>query len=247
VYLLMIWYDVHCLLCCVYSTTVNIYMAASSMHNPIQGQLCFCFVIMGTIHLLFNWKADIDILKMFQAWQHHAEREESKSSVYPYQVDFDEGIVIYGSASTDNNDLGSTVRAGMISSADSAHHNDCNKNRSVLQEREAGDVHYGSEAKNAESDADPAAATAGAGALFGSQLSMGGSSVKGIEMGRAVRPPPPQSAPAVTNSAVQAQYDLVVEEFHHDSTANGHNRSRNHSHIDSRRNSIAAAAQMGFV
>ena len=90
------------------------------MHNPIQGQLCFCFVIMGTIHLLFNWKADIDILKMFQAWQHHAEREESKSSVYPYQVDFDEGIVIYGSASTDNNDLGSTVRAGMISSADSA-------------------------------------------------------------------------------------------------------------------------------
>lgn len=62
----------------VTSTTVTIYMAASSMHNPIQAQLVYSVVMTAAIHLLFNW--NVNILERYQQLQHSY--EERKVSYY---------------------------------------------------------------------------------------------------------------------------------------------------------------------
>jgi hypothetical protein len=64
------------------------------MHNPIQGQLCYSFIIMGTIHLLFNWK--IEFLQLYQRFQHKWENfsERVSKNLYPYQVDYEHIVIL---------------------------------------------------------------------------------------------------------------------------------------------------------
>lgn len=82
-----------------HSSAVTIHVVASALVNPVQGQLCYCFVIQLTVHVLFNWK--IDFWELYVRMKNRSDRTNAHSETYPFDLE-EQDIVVRGVASDDS-------------------------------------------------------------------------------------------------------------------------------------------------